>query len=91
MVGERRHSDEELGFSVSPRFSEDLNELFSPAQKVFSAIDEAVLETARRHLVRRQRNLWWIRWAVPATAAAAVTGLEPILEQICSRLSLESL
>lgn len=72
MNNEKRHFEEELGFDVSPRFSKDLSEVFTPGQDVPSNINRTIVETARRHLVRRQPKLWWVRWAVPATAAAAV-------------------
>jgi len=72
MADEKRHVDEELGFAVSPRFSQDLGELFTPARDVPTDIDRGVLAAARRRLVRRQPRLRWLRWAVPTAAAAAV-------------------
>jgi hypothetical protein len=72
MADEKRHVDEDLGFAVSPRFSQDLGELFTPARDVPTDIDRGVLAAARRHLVRRQPRLRWVRWAVPTAAAAAV-------------------
>lgn len=72
MADEKQHVDEELGFGVSPRFSEDLGELFTPARDVPTNIDRAVVEAARTRLVRRQPRLRWVRWTVPTAAAAAV-------------------
>lgn len=72
MADEKRHVDEELGFAVSPSFSEDLGDLLTPARDVPADIDRAVVEAARRRLVRRPPKLRWVRWAVPTAAAAAV-------------------
>ena len=35
-------------------------------------VDRAVAEAARRHFARPARRLWWLKWTVPATAAAAI-------------------
>lgn len=72
MNEERRQFDNEPDLRISERFSEDLSRLFAPDRPIPSAIDRAVAEAARRHLARPQRRLWWLRWAVPATAAAAI-------------------
>ncbi len=79
MNNEKRHFEEELGFDVRRRFSKDLSEVFTPGQDIPSDINRAIVEMARRHLVRRQLKLWWVRWAVPATAAAAVIIVASIL------------
>ncbi len=72
MNEERRQFENEPDLKVSERFSEDLGRLFAPDRPIPSAIDRAVAEAARRHFARPQRRLWWLRWAVPATAAAAI-------------------
>jgi hypothetical protein len=68
----RRQFDNEPDLNVSERFADDLGNLFAPDRPVPSDIDRAVAEAARRHLARPQRTLWWLKWAVPATAAAAI-------------------
>lgn len=72
MTEKRRQFDNEPDLTVSGKFSEDLGKLFAPGQSIPSDIDRAVAEAARRHLARPQRRLWWLRWTVPATAAAAI-------------------
>lgn len=72
MTDRKRHFDDEPGFAVSPRFSEDLGRVFGPTAEVPADVDRAVAEAARRHFARRPRRLWWLRWTVPATAAAAI-------------------
>lgn len=72
MTEERQYHDDEPGLAVSPRFSEDLGKAFGPAGEVPADVDRAVAEAARRHFARRPRRLWWLRWTVPATAAAAI-------------------
>ncbi len=72
MNEERRQFDNEPDLRVSERFSEDLGRLFAPDRPIPSDIDRAVAEAARRHFARPERRLRWLRWAVPATAAAAI-------------------
>lgn len=72
MTDTTRHFDNEPGANISPRFAENLGELFTPARPVPSHVDRAVAEAARQHLAPRPRRLWWVRWTVPATAAAAI-------------------
>ncbi len=72
MNEERRQFDSEPDLRVSERFSEDLGRLFAPDRPIPPDIDRAVAEAARRRFARPQRRLWWLRWAVPATAAAAI-------------------
>jgi len=72
MNEERRQFDNEPDLRISERFSEDLSRLFAPNRPVPPDIDRAVAEAARRHFVRPERRLWWLRWTVPATAAAAI-------------------
>ena len=72
MTEEKRHHDDELGFAVSPRFSEDLGRVLGPTGEVPADVDRAVAEAARRHFAHRPRRPWWLRWTVPATAAAAI-------------------
>ncbi len=72
MNEERRQFDNEPDLKVRERFSEDLGRLFAPDRPIPSDIDRAVAEAARRRFARPQRRLWWLRWAVPATAAAAI-------------------
>ncbi len=79
MADEKRHFDEELGFTVSARFSQDLGGLFTPAWDVPANIDRAVVGAARRHLVRPQPRLQWLRWAMPTAAAAAVIVVASVL------------
>jgi len=67
-----RHFDSDPDARVSPRFAEDLGRLFAPHRPVPPDVDRAVAEAARRHLAPRPRRLWWLRWTVPATAAAAI-------------------
>ena len=68
----QRQFDDEPDLMVSRRFSDDLGSLFAPDRPVPPDIDRAVAQAARRHFARPQRRLWWPRWAVPATAAAAI-------------------
>lgn len=72
MTEKRRQFDDEPDLKVGERFSEDLGKLFAPAQPIPSNIDRAVAEAARRHFARPQRKLWWLKWTVPATAAATI-------------------
>jgi hypothetical protein len=66
-----RHFDEDPGLA-GERLSQDLRKLFSPAKADLSAVDRAVAEAARQHLRQPVRRLRWIRWTVPAAAAAAI-------------------
>ena len=70
MTDEQGHLDRDTEFSVSQRFVDDLGELFGPQEAVPSNIDQAVAETARRHLQGSVRKRWR-RWSIPASAAAA--------------------
>ncbi|MBN2131878.1 MAG: hypothetical protein JW741_20425 [Sedimentisphaerales bacterium] len=73
MTERKEHHDDEMGLSVSPRFSKDLGAIFGPQGQVPEDIDRAVAEAARGHFSRQPRRLWWVRWAVAAaTTAAAV-------------------
>lgn len=72
MTDDKRQFDEDTRFAVTPRFADDLGDLFGPPGSVPADIDRAVAEAARRHLARPTRRLWWLRWTVPATAAAAI-------------------
>ena len=72
MTDAKRHFDREPAPGVSPRFAEDLGELFASQEAIPDSVDRAIAEAARRHLRRSPRKLWWIRWSVPATAAAAI-------------------
>ena len=72
MNEEQRQFDNEPDLKVSKRFSEDLGRLFAPDRPIPSAIDRAVAGAARGRLALPQRGLGWLRWAVPATAAAAI-------------------
>jgi len=72
MTDERRQFDNEPDLGVSPRLSEDLGKLFAPDETIPTCVDRAVGEAARRHLQRPQRRLWWLKWTMPATAAAAI-------------------
>jgi len=73
MTEHKEQYDEELGFGVSSRLSEDLDAVFGPQGHVPTRVDRAVAEAARRHFGVRPRKLWWVRWAVAAaTTAAAV-------------------
>ena len=72
MTDENRHFDNEPDLGVSTRFGEDLGRLFAPDQPIPTHVDRAVTEAARRHLQQPQRRLWWLKWTVPATAAAAI-------------------
>jgi hypothetical protein len=72
MSDTERHFDNEPDATVSPRFAEDLGKLFAPDRPVPSHVDRAVAEAARRHFAPRTRRLWRLRWALPATAAAAI-------------------
>jgi len=67
-----RHFDEDLGESVRPELSRELKALFSPSSGVPGRVDRAVAGAARNHLARPTRKLWWLKWTVPATAAAAI-------------------
>ena len=71
MTEQKKQYDNEPGFDVSSRFSEDLGAVFGPQGHVPTHVDRAVAEAARRHFGARPRRLWWLRWAVPTTAAAA--------------------
>jgi len=72
MADEKRHLDNEPNLGVSPRFASDLGELFASEEAIPDSVDRAIAEAARRHLRRSPRKLWWVRWSVPATAAAAI-------------------
>ncbi len=72
MTEKQRQFDSKPDLTVSGKFSEDLGNLFAPAHPIPSAIDRAVAEAARRHLTRPHRRLWWLKWTVPASAAAAI-------------------
>lgn len=72
MTEKQRQFDNEPDLKVSGKFSEDLGKLFAPDRLIPSDIDRAVAEAARRHFARPQRRLWWLKWTVPATAAAAI-------------------
>ncbi len=72
MTNKQRHFDSDSGFAVTPKFAEDLGKLFTPPEPAPTHIDRAIAEAARRHFAKPSRRLWWLRWTVPATAAAAV-------------------
>jgi len=72
MTDAKRHFDREPDLGVSPRFAEDLGELFASQEAVPDSVDRAIAEAARRHLRRSPRKLRWLRWSVPAAAAAAI-------------------
>ena len=71
MTEHKKQHDDELGFAVSAEFRDDLSKVFGPQAEVPPEVDRAVAEAARRHFARRRPRLWWVRWAAPATAAAA--------------------
>jgi len=71
MTEQKKQHDNEMSLGVSSKFSEDLGKVFGPQEQVPAHIDRAVAEAAHRHFGRQPRRLWWLRWAVPATAAAA--------------------
>lgn len=79
MTEKNRQYDDDPGLAVSPRFANDLGEVFGPRQTVPAHVDRAVAEAARRHFAHRRRRLWLTRWAVPATAAAAVMVVASLL------------
>jgi len=64
--------DDHMDLRVTPKFSEDLGKLFASDQPIPACVDRAVAEAARRHFVRPRPRLWKLRWAMPATAAAAI-------------------
>lgn len=72
MNEENRHFDQDLGEDVRPEFSRELKALFGPSSGVPGRVDRAVAGAARNHLARPTRKLWWLKWTVPATAAAAI-------------------
>jgi len=72
MTEHKRQHDQEPDFAVSPQFSADLGEAFGPTEAVPTEVDRAVAEAVRRHFARPQRRFRLFRWAVPATAVAAV-------------------
>jgi hypothetical protein len=72
MTDDHRQFDRDADLGVSPEFAEDLGELFTPDRPIPACVDRAVAEAARRHLACPQRRPWLVRWAVPATAAAAI-------------------
>jgi hypothetical protein len=72
MTDDQRQFDRDTRFAVTPKFADDLGKLFEPQGSVPADIDRAVAEAARRHLARPVRKLWWLKWTVPATAAAAI-------------------
>lgn len=71
MTEQKKQHDSEMSLGVSSKFSEDLGKVFGPQGQVPAHIDRAVAEAAHRHFGRPQRRLWWLRWAVAATTAAA--------------------
>ncbi|UCD50488.1 MAG: hypothetical protein JSW27_23555 [Phycisphaerales bacterium] len=72
MSDNERHFDNDADLRVTPKFSEELGELFAPDRPIPACVDRAVAEAARRHFVRPRPRLWKLRWAVPAAAAAAI-------------------
>ncbi len=72
MNDEKRHFEKDLGEVMRPEFSQDLKALFGPDSNVPGRVDRAVAGAARNHLTRPARKLWWLKWTVPATAAAAI-------------------
>lgn len=72
MNDEHKHPQNDLGKKVKPEFSRDLKALFSPNSSVPGRVDRAIAEAARTHLTRPARKLWWLKWTVPATAAAVI-------------------
>jgi hypothetical protein len=72
MNDRERHFDRDTRFAVTPKFADDLGELFGPQEPIPADVDRAVAEAARRHLAKPARRLWWLKWTVPATAAAAI-------------------
>jgi dockerin type I repeat protein len=61
-------------FQVSPKLIEDLNTLYTPAEKVPLQVDRNILDQARRHFTRRRNRIWLrvLRWSSVAAAAVIV-------------------
>jgi len=73
MMANNQHNEPE-NFQVSPKLIEDLNILYTPAEKVPLQADRKVLEQARRHFTRSKRHFWRhaVRWSSVAAAAVIV-------------------
>jgi hypothetical protein len=63
---------------ISPRLRQDMRALFKPPGAVPQQVDKAILDRARRRLIRPRRRIIPRRWAA-ATAAAAVIVLGTFL------------
>jgi len=63
---------------ISPRLHQDLRALFEPPGAVPRQVDKAIVDQARRRLIRPRRLIIPLRWAA-ATAAAAVIVLGMLL------------
>ena len=60
---------------VSDRLRQDLRGLFEPPGAVPAQVDKAVLDQARRRLVKPRRLILRLRWAGIAAAAVIILGV----------------
>ena len=76
MTEKKGHFDEDLGLKMSPKLSEDLNNLFKPQFSVPPEVDRAIMDQAHQHLIPRH---WRHRifhhislWRIAAAAAVII-------------------